>query len=760
MKRSLLLVVSVIISVFNLQAQVTQLDNNHSLQFDFPLSNTKQIFVSSSTSTIWATDGTTVGTIQLSPVILFANGLGSIALLDGHYIFSGNTVALGTELYTTDGTPGGTTLLKDINLNAPSSLPRPLITWNGFIYFTAETAAEGEELWRTNGTAAGTTLVKDINPGVPGSSIDRGVTIMGGFLYFTAETAAEGRELWRTDGSSVGTTLVKDIVPGTGGSNYPEKYELNSSGTYLLFMARTPASGVELWRSDGTGAGTVLLKDINLGADSSNARFFTLFNNTFLFAATDATHGDELWRTDGTALGTTLLKDINLTGSSTQIEILPGFSVAVFQGFHIFNNHLYFGAYDGTSAGQVWSTDGTAANTFLVKDIVPTASPFPLILLSNAINLPGKFIFPVSDQDTRSELWESDGTPGGTVLFKEFLPATPGFPLILIPSFDVTGGFFTQPLFQGNKFFFGAGTAAAGNELWISDGVDGTVAHTHIVKDINPGTDASDPGTPGSYLYTTTSLFFPANNGTNGVELWKSDGTTVGTNLVQDINPVIDDADPFLDFFMVNGKILFEATDGDDATQTDLFAVDGIFTPLPLKLADFTVSPKNNDALLAWSTAQELNSKNFTIQRSYDAQHFEDIGIVPASGNTSNRHAYSFTDAGIVNSGKTIVYYRLIAYDKDGKFANSNVISLKLRGSSHWNVQLLSNPVRDNVNVLLSGITGNVQLSIHDMNGKIIYTKSLQNINGQISLPAILQKGIYILEAVTNNERKTVKFVK
>jgi len=590
---------------------------------------------------------------------------------------------------------------------------------------------------------------------------------MGGFLYFTAVRAAEGRELWRTDGTPGGTTLVKDIVPGTGDSNYPEKYELTSSGSYLLFMARTPASGVELWRSDGTGPGTVLLKDINAGVDSSNARTFLLFNNIVLFQATDATHGDELWRTDGTPGGTTLLKDINVgTGSSTQIEILPGFNVAVFQGFHIFNNHLYFVAYDGTSAGQVWGTDGTTANTFLVKDIVPTANPFPIILLSDAINLPNKFIFPVSDQDTRSELWESNGTPGGTVLFKEFLPATPGFPVIFLP-FVFTGGSFSQPLFQGDKFFFSAGTAPEGNELWISDGVDGTAAHTHIVRDINPGTDASDPGTPGSYLYTTTDLFFPANNGTNGVELWRSNGTagngtTTGTFMVKDINinPVPDNADPFLDFFIVNGHILFEATDGDDATETDLFAVDGSFTPLPLKLTDFTVIPKNKDALLQWSTAQEQNSKNFTIQRSYNAQHFENIGIVPAAGNSSNRHAYSFTDAGIVNSGKSIVYYRLLISDNDGKLANSTVISLKLRGNSHWNVNLLSNPVRDNVNVILSGITGAVRLSIHDMNGKTIYTKSLQNVNGQISLPAILQKGVYILEAETNNERKSLKFVK
>jgi hypothetical protein len=120
----------------------------------------------------------------------------------------------------------------------------------------------------------------------------------------------------------------------------------------------------------------------------------------------------------------------------------------------------------------------------------------------------------------------------------------------------------------------------------------------------------------------------------------------------------------------------------------------------------------------------------------------------------------SFIDAGIVNSGKSIVYYRLLTSDKDGKFENSNIISLKLRGNSQWNVRLLSNPVQDNVNVILSGITGNVQLSINDINGKTIYIKSLQNTNGQISLPVVLQKGVYILEAETNNERKSVKFVK
>jgi ELWxxDGT repeat protein len=708
MKKNLLLAAAVILLSFNAKAQgVTQINNNNSLYVTIPLPNGKTIVPSSIDSSLWATDGTLAGTVQISATIKFEDTYG---LLNGKMIFEGSTPATGSEIFITDGTPGGTSLVKDINAGAVGS-----------------------------------------GPGV--------MALLNGFLYFSAETAAEGRELWRTDGTAGGTTLVKDILPGTAGSM--DSVTLFSSGTYLLFPAESSGSGVELWKSDGTNGGTVLLKEINTAnanADSSNPNNFYRLNSTVLFNATDATHGEELWKTDGTSAGTILLKDINLgSGNSTTFTFF-GIDFPLFIGFHTFNNHAYFNAYDGTSTGELWVTDGTAANTSLLKDIVPGLS-FSFVAGLDAVNLSNKFIFPVSDGVSRSELWESDGTPGGTVLFKAFSPINPtDIPEIFIPfSVDFVNGTFSQPLYQGNKFFFTAGTMTEGYELWISDG---TLAGTSMVKDINSGTgNGIDIENNVSYLYTTTDFYFAANDGTNGNELWKTDGTSANTSMVADINPAAGNADPAL-FLVCNGKIMFTATDGDDPDLTDLFVVNGNFVALPVRLTDFTVVPRINDALLQWSTRQEINSKNYTVQRSYDGQHFDDIGIVNANGTTSLVSKYSFTDPGIMNSGKSIVYYRLKVLDKDGKSVLTNIISLKIKGNTQWSLKLLSNPVNDYVSLLLNDVSGRLQLSVRDIAGRIVYTTSMENVNGQVSLPVTLQKGMYILEAENNNERKILKFIK
>ena len=710
MKTILVFCISILLCAISLEAQVTQINANHSLHTRIPLNSTKTIAVSDIDSSIWVTDGSLTGTVQVS----FIKFEGIATLLSGKVIFKGSTAATGSEIYVTDGTPAGTMLVKDIYSGTTGSDPGEMVLLNGFIYFTANTLAEGRELWRTNGT--------------PG-----------------------------------GTTIVKDIVTGPGSSNNINGYNLFSTGTYLLFAAQTSINGIELWKSDGTAPGTFMLQDINptnSGMDSSNPSSFFLLNNIVLFTANDGTHGTELWKTDGTPGGTTLLKDINTgTASSTEMELFPGFSFPVFQSFHVFNNKAYFNAYDGTSTGEVWSTDGTTANTLLLKNIVPGTS-ISLVSVVQSVNYPDKFIFPVSNLLDRSELWQSDGTPGGTVLFKAFTPINPeSVPFIFVPySLNSGGGFLTQTLFQANKFFFTAGTTTEGYELWISDG---SLAGTHIVRDINTGTADGIDLTKGlSYVYTSSALFFGATTISMGNELWKTDGTNANTALVQDIYLNTGDADPELPFVLFNNKIIFSATDGDDALHTDLYAVDGTFLPLPVKLTDFTVTPKAADALLQWNTMQEINSKDFTIERSYDGKSFDPIGKVAAAGNSSNRHAYSFTDIGIGKSGKTIVYYRLLSSDLDGKTAYSNVISLRLKGNSNLDVRLLSNPVKNDLQIVLSGAKGITQILIRDLSGKTIYKNNIENENGQITVPANVQAGVYVLTVRSNNEQKTVQFVK
>src|SRR5690606_34762487 len=109
---------------------------------------------------------------------------------------------------------------------------------------------------------------------------------------------------------------------------------------------------------------------------------------------------------------------------------------------------------------------------------------------------------------------------------------------------------------------------------------------------------------------------------------------------------------------------------------------------------------------------------------------------------------YTFSDLGIMNSGKDIVYYRLVSADIDGKTTNSDIIHLKIKNTDQWNIQLFSNPVHNEIKVLVSGTPGIATLSINDLSGKVIYKKQVQNQNGFINiLTTDMPAGIYILHA-------------
>jgi ELWxxDGT repeat protein len=250
--------------------------------------------------------------------------------------------------------------VKDINPGAGgSNLSRLLTVFNNVLYFSATDGTSGQELWKTDGTEAGTVRVKDINPGA-GDSTPSALTAFNNALYFTAKDSTSGVELWKTDGTEAGTVRVKDISPGVGDA-LTVFSELAVFNNALYFSSVTDGvSGHELWKTDGTEAGTVRVKDINSGVGDSNPFWLTAVNNVLYFSAI-GDGGRELWKTDGTEAGTVRVKDINPAGDS----------MTMFSELTVFNNALYFSAKDGTSGDELWKTDGTEAGTVRVKDINP-----------------------------------------------------------------------------------------------------------------------------------------------------------------------------------------------------------------------------------------------------------------------------------------------------------------------------------------------------------------------------------------------------
>src|SRR5207247_9460584 len=173
----------------------------------------------------------------------------------------------GNELWTSDGTEGGTRLVKDVLPGPgiptdPTSFPRSvcldsprpdlLTPLNGIVYFFHDLPESGRELWRSDGTVEGTYLVKDTHAGPdppfspsPGAGAPAPRTaVVKGTLFFESRG-----ELWKTDGTAEGTVRV------ASGVGFP--YLLTASRDFAFF-----AGTGGLWRSDGTAAGTILLKPL------------------------------------------------------------------------------------------------------------------------------------------------------------------------------------------------------------------------------------------------------------------------------------------------------------------------------------------------------------------------------------------------------------------------------------------------------------------------------------------------------------------
>ncbi|MFL6233430.1 MAG: ELWxxDGT repeat protein, partial [Thermoanaerobaculia bacterium] len=336
---------------------------------------------------LWSTDGTPGGGQSLSAETLELTRTG-----DAVYFRLGAVGGIYGEPWKTDGTPEGTGQFADIVPGSPSSDPRFFTAAGGKLFLQATDGA-GAELWVSDGTSAGTSQVADLEPGAASSS-PQDLTGAGGLLFFTADTSGSGRELWKSDGTGAGTVMVKDIQPGTA-SSFPSSGVAGTfaapAGGPLFFAADDGADGEELWKSAGTGAGTVMLKDILEGGIGSQPRSLTVVGNRVFFVADDFDHGRELWVSDGTPAGTRLVKDL-----------VPGPGSSLPYNLTVAGSVLVFSAFDEAHGVEAWRSDGTALGTRRLGDLAHgtlPSSPFGYTVAGSNL------FFAANDNATGFELW-------------------------------------------------------------------------------------------------------------------------------------------------------------------------------------------------------------------------------------------------------------------------------------------------------------------------------------------------------------------
>jgi ELWxxDGT repeat protein len=483
-----------------------------------------QVFVGSGTN-LWVTDGTAAGT-HLYDDDLFGRLYAAIRLGPPTKIVfvGGELLITGTELWATDGTVPGTRQLT--NLLLPNSSSPGQFTAAGDLAIFTAFAGSGQEpsLFASGGTTATTVPV----PGAPLPDGRYPLTAVAGKVFFVS-----GGQIWRTDGTAAGTLQVTSIAAGSRLLLLaPDQAEL----FFLVSSFDGSSVSVSTWTSDGTVAGTVQLGELPAVAvmgTNPNASISGLWGvgGERFFQTDDRTSGQShLWRTDGTAAGTVELGNVPIT-------FVPQVTQA--------GGRFFFVGGQNQFISQLWQTDGTAAGTVpVLAGATPVGGGEGSV--SNLVALGGVLYFTLTHALSLSTgsvaLWRSDGTSSGTYALATY--PTGGNPWVS-----------RRPAVVGDQLVFAVDDDIHGAQLW---GSDGTAAGTRLLHDF-------DPGPPVSRFMSFTAAagraYFNADDGVHGWELWETDGTAAGTRMVQDVSPGPDGSGP-AGMTAVGNLLFWSADDG------------------------------------------------------------------------------------------------------------------------------------------------------------------------------------------------------
>jgi ELWxxDGT repeat protein len=628
---------------------------------------------------IWKSSGTSSGTLLVKDIFPGSPSSSPSRLtnVNGTVFFSANDNVKGYELWKTNGTSSGTVLVKDIYASGKTgSFPELLTNVNGTLFFVALDPTTGRELWKSDGTTGGTLRVKDIYPGSTSSSIDQ-VTNVNGTAFFMANNGVAGLELWKSNGTSAGTVIVKDLNPGAEGNSEPANFT-NVNGV-LFFTARKPVgsySEVFIWRSDGTANGTVMIQDVRgLGPEAKSQPSFIYLNgyvyyisivddldeyefdnylmraelsganptriqflghvmepsqilyteivklNSWLIfsgrVSSDEDSGYKLIRSDGTTVGTVVIKDAwapnhgsdprnmipignavyfkadkgdfvaeglwrtNGTSGGT-MELKTGWAI---NEMYKVGNTLFFGLQYAQEKYQLWKVVGDTGTPTLVKELPERVMEFPQF--NRDIN--GIFYFMVD-----YVLWRSDGTDAGTYPLKSF--------------------FYVRDMqVLGNNLIIRIYNSDYQEEMWKSDG---TVGGTTLLKTIRSTYGyRSSPNDTGEILNGV--MYFGADDGTTGFELWRTNGTTSGTYRVIDLRSGDANIVDVHAMEVLNNKLYFSAV--DNTGHWNLFSTNGTASgTVKIKdmgdreIQEMILKPDNSGLYLFTRTPEGVNELSFT----------------------------------------------------------------------------------------------------------------------------------------------------
>jgi ELWxxDGT repeat protein len=421
-----------------------------------------------------------------------------------------------------------------------------------------------------------------------------------------------------TDINKNGTAspISSEPFPHTRSAGNIRSHRYTSVGHWVYFVARASTSSYGLYKTLGSSSTTVLLKEFNGGIAPIGGLVAT--NTRVFFSADDGQHGHELWVSDGTPAGTKMVKDINSTGSSS------GFGIS--KQMAVLGNKVIFEVSDPINGGKLWISDGTALGTTL---LVPRSR---LRSLSSMVSMGGYVLFSGDDGTHGEETWISDGTagrhqdadrhPSDLGELPKLLPTS--WKQVLFPRRrrdawlrtldhrwnecrDATGQGLLERLCERcsrlrHEYIRSCGWQAVlpsdrrRRGQWRSWplGLGRNRPGTFLIKDVNPGQSSNAKTYISTMFEANGKVYFAGNDGTHGREPWVSDGTASGTFMLADLYPSRESIPNYFAYAGFGNQVVFNAT--SPATGSELFVTDGTTTGTSL-LMDMNPGTASGDAL-------------------------------------------------------------------------------------------------------------------------------------------------------------------